>query len=341
MTTRLEPDLSGTRSWALKLANRSYTAPMIERAIMRDAAIVDLLQTRGFAKASTVAARIAARALARRQEHPADEWRSEVPAKVVMYRQVADANPGIGRSAPTDRRVLETFYLTAILATSTTFNLAVRLGGERGGMSERTWAESCRRLRHARVVEKVHGSAEGRRAAMYRLRAPRHETCTKEPGGTGSSVQERTLPLPIQPVARELLSHDSFRPRALGDAGWQVVRWLNPWEPIREAELSAATGISRERIRKVIGDLQAFRIAQKAASGWVRIEDDELLPLLDEVAVVKGTASALEKDVARHQRERRDYDEKHRMSRETDLSVQERDLVAEVVADRGEVLVGG
>src|SRR5213593_3893835 len=110
--SRREPDLSAAHSWALSLVNRGHDETFIARTVIRDRTIVEMVVTDGKPKAEATALRVARNAIAYATANPVEEWRSQVPAKVAAHREQADARPWTGRTGPTDRRVMETHYLT-------------------------------------------------------------------------------------------------------------------------------------------------------------------------------------------------------------------------------------
>ena len=131
---------SELQSYALKLANRRdaagnapYTERMIADALMKDDNLLRCQARIGGGKANDLARRVASQAIKRTKTHPVEGWRSEVPARIARYRELADDTPWPGRTGPTDRRVLEGAYLSALFARSDRFRLSARTWGLRVG----------------------------------------------------------------------------------------------------------------------------------------------------------------------------------------------------------------
>lgn len=72
--------------------------------------------------------------------------------------------------------------------------------------------------------------------------------------------------------------------------------------------------MDRRRTYSVLGRLVAFDLARRIPDGWVRVGDDELVPLLDALAVACHTSGALvaqrARDEVARQRERAKRDER-------------------------------
>jgi hypothetical protein len=306
---RPDEDLREAGGYALSLANKSgYDEIKIVRALLRHEAIAAIQVEQGPEKARTTALRKARWALERARTHPKGDWRSEVPTKVARYREAADSIPWPGRTGATDRRTYEGVLLTGLIARSSTFGLAARTAGWRTGMLWTVANYSMRRLETKHMIRRLShggGPVERRIAAKYRLLPFKTPNLNE---GSPPPVLPVQLPPMLDPtaasVSRQLLQHDAFRNRALGDVGWQVVRWLDPFEPIRADVLAGVTGISRDRVRRVLGELHRHGVARPVTDGWVRILDADLISLLDVIAWDAGTVGALARDAERYERER-------------------------------------
>jgi hypothetical protein len=105
-------------------------------------------------------------------------------------------------------------------------------------------------------------------------------------------------------VDRKILAHDAFRLGALGDRGWQVLRWLSEEDQWTPRELGSATGISERAVRESLRQLERFELARHELDGWLRVPISEMLALLDAAAASLGTAGALEQDQEQYERDR-------------------------------------
>lgn len=280
-------DLRDVSSYALRLANRNLDPQVIVRALLRDDAIVQIQVTRGAAKARATAERKAAWAVAKVKAEPKEEWRSRIPARIVGYREAADSRPWHGRTAPTDRRVLEAFYMTGTFARSTKFRFAARTIGGRTGLPWRTASESTRRLCGSGLL-RIAGNYGPGLGTKYVLAAPRSwdtsnlHNRSSPPAPIVPGLGRRS---PSDPLVQHVLAHEAFRNRAgLGDAGWLLMHWLDDLDPAKPRVLSDATGLDYDRVRYVLGLLHSSGIARPVPNGWIRVPDVELLPTLDEYA---------------------------------------------------------
>lgn len=267
-------------AYAARLAHRGYSASMIERALLRYPPILDVQARRGASKARDEARRRAAWAVRFVKENPADEYRSRIPARIVAYREAADAHRWVGRTGPTDRRVLEAFFLSATFAMSTKFRFAARTIGTRTGMPWSTAAVATRRLLDLRVLRKVGNYGEGL-GTKYQLAAPEAWNLHNRQSPPSPIVPGLGLRAPGDRLVEQVLRHPAFGRRALGDAGWMVTYWLRDDEPAKARQLEAATGIAYDRVRVTLGALHRAGIARPVPDGWVRIPDIELGRALD------------------------------------------------------------
>ena len=290
-------------SYALRLANRGYSADQIRRALLDHHVVRHLQERAGFERVDAFARQTAERAVDQVRKVPSVDWPAQVVVRVAERRLAADSVPWPGRTGPTDRRVLEGAFLTASICKSVTFNMAVRTWGMRVGLPWSIVATSVKRLRHDRSALELVSRGGSARTSKYRIRSM---VGTR----TGSSLTQLFGDLP--PLSEwGWLAHDAFRSAALGDPGWMVTRWLRDDDPRKASDLAAATGIERHRAYAVLGRLQHHEIATKAADGWVRIPDSELVAALDLVAVMAGTAGSLEADRRRYEQQRQGFAKDH------------------------------
>jgi len=293
-------------SYGMKLANRSFTADQIRRALLDHDTTKMIQSTGGFDAADRFARRTEAKALELVRQVPKTDHKIQVVVRVVELRDAADEVPWPGRSGPTDRRVLEGAFLTATLCRSSRFNMAIRTWALRVGMPKSTVASSVRRLVDRQVLG-IERRGNDAFSTCYRLRRVpngRNRDSRTLPGDSiwsGSCHPARTESL------WRILAHDAFRSTALGDDGWMLVRWLHVREERPVPALVATTGMERHRIYGVLGELQGADIAHKRPSGWVRVDDDVLRHRLDRIAAEAGTAGMLERQREVYETERAEH----------------------------------
>jgi len=262
-----------------------------------------------------LAKRVTKAALDRAEAHPSELWRYEVPHRVVKYRCYADARPWPGRSGARDRRALEAAYLTALMARSTTFGLAARTWGERAGMDKESANRASKSLEttHRAIRRATKGAPNI--AARYRVRSAKRTSATVEqPPLGGPTVALRDILFVgvhlLDPTGtdRILLAHDAFRPAALGDAGWLITRSLSSHQAISPLELSKRTGVSAKRTDELLTTLGRYGAATRDGQSYTRAFDPLLFDALDRIAMDAGTLGDLERDRAKHQRQRAERD---------------------------------
>ena len=282
-------------SFALSLANRpAFDRHRMHRALMGDEIVLEFQRQRGPERASAFAWTIVDKAIERTIEHPVGVWKSEVPQRIMRYRAAAD----LAGLSLTDRRVAEGLYLTAFLARSTTFHLAARTCALRVGLPAMTVSRSLKRLKAKRIV-RVQRKHTATIAALYRLQHPAGVTRGLPPQG-GSLVPLGVSLVDPLGFERRLLSHDGFRPAALGDRGWLFARALSD----DLATLPDVTAVGDS----VIETLEASGAVHRTRRGWVRELEPLFFAALDEIAVAAGTAGALERDRRRYDAERGELD---------------------------------
>lgn len=292
-------------SFAMKLRNRGYSLDQIRRALLDHDVVRALHEQAGINRADRFARRTAERAVQLVTESPADRSPVQIVARVAEIRESADSVPWPGRTGSTDRRVLEGAYLTASICRSTTFNCSIRTWAARCGIGRQACTDAVKRLRDRGAVELVVRGGD-QRAAKYRLaRMSRTRTSPSViPSVRVGDIGPDHLPAPEEHI---WLAHDAFRREALGDAGWQITRWLHPADPVRAWELAQVTGMERRRVYAVLGKLAVAEIALKDPSGWRRVASGQLPRDLDAVAIAAGTAGSLEADRAQYEAERQRF----------------------------------
>lgn len=278
---RRDDDLRDIGAYALRLANLNYSVGMIEEALLRHPAFHEVQGRRGTATARRRAHDKAEWAIRFVAEHPRDEWATRILARIVAYREAADAYPWLGRTGPTDRRVLEAFYLSGTFAKSTKFRFAARTIESRTTIPWRTAAESVRRHCHDwRTLRKVGNYGEGL-GTKYQIAAPVSWNLHNRQSPPAPIVPELGMRPPGDRLVESVLKHEAFRNRGLGDAGWMLTHWLRSDEEATRSQLASATGMGYERVGRVLNALRRAEIAREIDGGWVRVPDVELLPTLD------------------------------------------------------------
>ena len=203
-------------------------------------------------------------------------------------------------NGPRKRRVLEGAYQIAYGVGDVRFSRSYRSWGEVVGIPWQATGHAVRLLRRDRLVLRVK-PASGYQAATYRLGVPRPLPSTIGPSPvdllfkSGPNFNNRTY----------VLAHDAFRPQALGDAGWLVLRWLDPERPLEPAALASVTGLPYRVVLEVCDRVHAAEVATAIPGGWVSVPDDELGERLDRYAMKAGTWGML--SVQRSDQERQRY----------------------------------
>jgi hypothetical protein len=172
-----EPELGRLRSRALHLANKDgYDAPMIARTLLREDELVEVLRRSGPEVAKHHALEMATWAVEHVASNPKDTYKARVVENIVRWRAEADRVSWCGRTGPTDRKVLESFYLAGSNAASTKFRHAARTIGNRTGLPWTTASAATRRLIDRRMIRYVGGHYNGPNGpslgAKYQLAAP-------------------------------------------------------------------------------------------------------------------------------------------------------------------------
>ena len=266
--------LDAVMSYALKLANRNYDHTKITRALYSDPYVQAVVHKEGSPSAQKLVARLADRALVRREMNPITEWRPDVIAKVSAFRERADARPWPGRCGPRDRRVLEAAYLSSEIACSDTFRFAYRTWAVRTGLPMTSIREAVKRLESQASRPSSHPSLG------------QHDACRRVQADADDGCPHRWVYPPVRPVRdivvparwasgpfdRELLQHDAFRPVALGERGVEMLfgglaRTCRS-APMNSPPHSAWSGMS---FVGALGVFHAAGIAAPSPNGWVRV----------------------------------------------------------------------
>ncbi|MEO5536048.1 MAG: hypothetical protein ABIR17_13065 [Pseudolysinimonas sp.] len=150
--------------------------------------------------------------------------------------------------------------------------------------------------------------AEGAHGATYRL-STRFSTASDDakwsqaamrpaPSGGGDA---RTWWLNELTQALHALNHDTFAaPHSLGRTAGRVYAALSAEVPHSRAELSAASGISVDQVRRSLRRLTWYRLSDRTSSGWTRPDVDAR----DQVADLLDVAGYLEQRATRYDVER-------------------------------------
>lgn len=312
------PDYRDALSYALKLANKpAYGRHRIHDALMRHPFVLEEQGRRGLGRADALAWRITRHAADRVAVHGPETARFEIASRIYRYRQQAEELTWGGRTGPTDRRVLEAVYLSAFISRSARIGLASRTCGLRAGVDYRVAIRSLRRLeeRHGCILRTHKGGAN--LGSRFKLTAfPRTRTDGSTPRREAPlSVLRGQVLLGVQLLdetgyQRRLLQHDAFRPRALGDVGWLVVRLLDDARGISPLEIAQRTGLKIGGVEHQIAELESVGVVSPMGDGYVRGIEPILFAGLDDIAVSLGTHGQLERDAEQYERERRERDDR-------------------------------
>jgi hypothetical protein len=300
--------------YALRLANkRAYDRFRIHDALLRDDLLVEVQQLHGASHASEMAYRLADRALAQAELKPPELARYEVPARIERYRRGADARRWVGRTGPTDRRVLEAAYLTGFICRSMKFGLSVRTWGLRAGLHRAEISRSAKRLERAGLIVRTHRGTPNV-AARFHLQRPKLRQWGLPPlGGPIVSLRDLVLVgvnlLDQGGFERVLLAHDAFRPAALGSQGWMVSRLLTHENRATVADIAARSGIPVRATCLTLDALKTHGAVIETGGGFVRVIESLFIDGLDMVAADAGTLGDLERDRDRYAEERRVRDD--------------------------------
>jgi hypothetical protein len=300
--------------YALRLANKpAYDRFRIHDALLRDDLLIEMQRLRGASNASRMAYKLADRALAQVELKPPQLARYEVPARIERYRRGADARRWIGRTGPSDRRVLEAAYLTGFICRSMKFGLSVRTWGLRSGLHRAETSRSAKRLERAGLIVRTHRGTPNI-AARFHLQRPELRQWGLPPlGGPTVSLRDLLLVgvhlLDQGGFERVLLAHDAFRPAALGSQGWMISRLLSHGNRATTADIAARSGIPVRAICLTLDALKTYGAVVESDGGLVRVIESMFINALDMIAADAGTLGDLERDRDRYAEERRVRDD--------------------------------
>lgn len=282
-------------SYAVRLANRSYDADMIFRALAakpsgrRDPGSLKyqrLLDTKGRDIADSYAKQTADKALAFVASSPRIVDRTDALVRLTEIKALADAMPWGLYAGPGARRALEA-----------TFSVAEKIGGLSFGLSLREWSETCGQdLRATRTHRDLlvrlgwllrNPDDRLGRTARFRLRTPSH-------------IHSHGRYECADSGGRAWLAHDAFRPEGLGDLGWYVLSLTESRRPVRELSLRA--GVDAAELEDLLGLMTHADLVAVDDGHVVRVADP--IAYLDAIAMRRGTSGRAEADRALHERER-------------------------------------
>lgn len=286
-------------TWAVKLANRRYTAHQIAEALARPPGgkrrhagsmkYQAILQTRGFNEATKYATRTAGNAVKFVTENPKILDRGAAAVRLVEIEDAVESLPWLVYCGPKARRALDAALVVAWRVGSVKFGLALREWAELSGLDFES-------IRTARSVLQSEGwlrrdpNDRNGRTARYSLSPPAHIHSHR--GGLNVGLHDD----------RQWLAHDAFREPALGSLGWAVLRAVPP-APTPIAVLEGRLALDHEDLWEQLLQLERAHLIL-VGDNSVRRAADDLMPLLDAVAVAEGTAGELIAQRARHLQDR-------------------------------------
>lgn len=283
--------------WSLRLGNRGFSVDQIVRAISakpsgrREPGSLKyqrLLDERGRDAADRYAVTTAERALRFIAENPAIRDATGAVVRLLELEGAADALPwGLyGGAGP--RRALEAMFTIAEDLRTLRFGLALRQWCEIAGQPLDVIPTHRNTLLSLGWITRNPDDRAGR-TSRFSLRLPLH--IHLHTGGMNVGLG----------ADREWLAHDSFRPEALGDEGWLILRIAATSCSVREIAIRA--GFSIEATEDHMAHLASRQLVAVDDEGGV-VRTTPLVPALDAAAAYFGTKDRLDDDRAKHRRER-------------------------------------
>jgi len=285
-------------SYACRLANRGYTVEQIadelsgKRSGKRQRGSVKyrrIFETKGIDAADRYARRTAEKAVSWILAHPKILDRNEAVLRVLEIEATADALPWGVYGGADLRRNLQAAFVVARRVGGVRFGLSLR---EHAGIAGQDLSQTRANRNALHDLGWLRRNSRDRpgRTSRFGLRTPSHIQPTGEGG------------LNVQGAGGRYLSHDAFRPDALGDAGWYVL--ASAAVPIGRRELALRTGYDEETLLDHLARMEHLGLMCLTDSGLVSHAIDDLGPLLDAAATLFSTSGALDADNARYKRDR-------------------------------------
>jgi hypothetical protein len=290
--------VSKDMSWAVSLANRGQDAVQIARALStpgnrkRPAGSVhyqQLVQTRGQEAATRYATRTADKALAFVAENPKITDHAGAVAALVQIEMAAESLSWLVYCGARARRALEAGFVVASRVGRVQFALALREWAEIAGLDFQQIRTARNLLIREGWVRRNPDDRNGRTERLS-LSKPPHILSCHEIGMWGYGD-------------RVWLAHDAFRDGALGSIGWAILRGI-PSVPTSRDLVFQKIALDPDELW---GHLLAFERAGIVTIGdeKIRRSSDDLVPLLDALAVEHGTAGQLLQMKWHHEGERK------------------------------------
>jgi hypothetical protein len=253
--------------YAVRLANRGYSEPMIFRALAakpsgkREPGSIKyqrILDERGRDAADAYARRTAGKAVEWVKRNPPIRDRPEALVRLTEIATIVSALPWAIYAGPAARRALEAVFVVAKRVGGVRFGLSLREWAELAGMTKRGIESHRDTLLRMGWLRRDPTDRLGR-TSRFTLAAPRDIQLT----GGGSECP------PFGDAT--WLDHDAFREGALGDLGWYVFASLAI--PMTLAELGIRTGLGLEGAEDMVALLDRAEL--------VVFQDNEIVARAD------------------------------------------------------------
>ena len=292
--------LSSDMSWALKQANQGRDAKQIARSLSEPPArkrpagstqYQRILRARGQDAAVQYATRTAEKAVAFVREHPKITDHAGAAMALVHIEAAADSLPWLPYCGPKARRALEAAFVVASRAGRVRIGLALREWAEIAGLDFDTIVTQRNVLQRAGWLHRDQNDVPGR-TSRFTLRKPSHILSCQEIGMWDTAD-------------RAWLSRDAFREDALGSVGWLILRGVSA-VPESRCLLQTKIGLDPDELWRY---LLAFEKAGVCTVGddSIRRTTDDLIPLLDKIAMEYGTAGELVRMQWKHKGDRQAF----------------------------------
>jgi hypothetical protein len=285
--------------WAVRLANQGYGAEDIARILRKKPArskapysmkYMRLLEEKGPERANAYARRTAEKAVDWARKNPAIRDRGAAVEELVRIQEAADSIDWLQHGGPDLRRALEGLFMVGEQLGGISFGLALRDWAERVGM-EMQYV----RYRRDKLIELAwlrRTAPDGTsRSDRFRLRAPRlHSLTCPVPQSlhTGGETVHGAAPSagspdPLDHPDRQgrfldranrrcAISHDAFRPLALGDLAWYALSLLpQALEEVVAGDLLDRLAIEYGTFGAAEADRATHRAERDAYSGTTRV----------------------------------------------------------------------
>ena len=284
-------------SYAVRLANRDYTAEQIFRALSakpsgrRESGSIKyarLLAERGQERADTYARATAEKAVRFVQANPAIKDRPSALVRLIELESVAGGLPWAVYGGTSARRALEAAFVVAERVGGLSFGLSVREHAELAGHGFEQIRADRRTLTDLGWLRRDPSDRLGR-TSRFSLRRGLHIHSHQGDLNVGAD--------------RHWLAHDAFRVPGLGDDGWLVLSIAAA--PVSMQLLAARSGFDHDTLEAICSKLEGFGLLN--ADDHVVHRVSAITQVLDAAAEALGTVGAADTDKERHRLEREDF----------------------------------